>query len=501
MSYRVISFLLLLFPAVACAATWYVRPASGEYGAEDGTSYATAFDGYFDVVWGGAGVVAGDTLIMCGEFNDNTLFNVGASGSAGNVITVDGDCSSQGDRAAAKLIAGTGGAVAASNANQTYVTFKNLEMVGGSAITQRVLNISAASSTSATEINNVLENITVHDTMGEGAAARNVDYQCLRVDGSKVTASNITLYNCEGDGVYAEGNDHTWDNISIANVDLATTPYGDCIQYGGGTSSVEYAHNRVRITGLDCDRTNKATKHGVIFGCDSGAGTSGGLILEDSILRGGAYNIAVNYCDEVTIRRNYIVPNTTSSPKGIGTFSASSGETINVEANIFDMQNVAANAYGIFIDTSNGFTLNAQNNVFFGNGDETGTRGIYVYLPAAGTGNVRNNVFHGMAIAGLQSGAGVTWTATHNAFHVNGATCMGVTCTSSVTTAPQFIGGTSPSTAASFQLLRSSPLIGAGSPLGAKYDYNGIRFSNPPSIGAYSDSAFGFRSTYSFRNE
>ena len=59
-------FILLFFATTLSATDWYVRPAGGEYGAEDGTAYADAWDGILNVVWGGAGVVAGDTLYVCG---------------------------------------------------------------------------------------------------------------------------------------------------------------------------------------------------------------------------------------------------------------------------------------------------------------------------------------------------------------------------------------------------------------------------------------------------
>lgn len=479
-------FALLLLSFEAGAATWYVRPASAEYGAEDGTSYATAFDGYADIVWGGAGVVAGDTLVMCGTFNDNAAFNVGASGSAGSVITIDGDCSSQGDLPRAKLVAGTGGAVAASNGLNTYVTFKNLEAVGGSAITQRVFNVGATAAASATAINVTLDNIIVHDTMGEGGTVRNVDYQCMRVDGSNVTATNITLYNCEGDGVYAEGNDHSWDGVDIATVDLSATPYGDCIQYGGGAASTEYAHNRVTITDLTCDHTNKATKHGVIFGCDTGAGTSTGLILQDSRIYGGAYNVGVHSCDGVTIRRNYFVPtNLASAGRGIGTFNGSSGETLNIQSNIFNMQDVAANSAAIFIDTGSGFTLNAHNNVMYGNGDESNSFGVYVYLPSSGTVSISNNVIAGMTGRPISVGASATGTASYNALFNNALACQTITCSNSITTDPAFLGGSSPTTADGFKLKSNSPLCGAGTPTDAKYDYGGYRFGIPPNIGAF----------------
>lgn len=57
---------LILLSADAVATDWFVRPAGGNYGSEDGTSYANAWDGLTNVVWGGGGVVAGDNLYVCG---------------------------------------------------------------------------------------------------------------------------------------------------------------------------------------------------------------------------------------------------------------------------------------------------------------------------------------------------------------------------------------------------------------------------------------------------
>lgn len=59
--------MLVLCLASCCFGTdWYVRPDGGDYGGEDGTTYADAWDGLLEVVWGGEGVVAGDTLYVCG---------------------------------------------------------------------------------------------------------------------------------------------------------------------------------------------------------------------------------------------------------------------------------------------------------------------------------------------------------------------------------------------------------------------------------------------------
>jgi hypothetical protein len=48
------------------AADWYVRPADGVYGLENGTSYENAWNGLLNVVWGSGGVQPGDTLWICG---------------------------------------------------------------------------------------------------------------------------------------------------------------------------------------------------------------------------------------------------------------------------------------------------------------------------------------------------------------------------------------------------------------------------------------------------
>ena len=57
--------LFLLIPGVL-ARDWYVRPAGGSYGSENGTSYANAWDGLLNVRWGTGGVQPGDTLWVCG---------------------------------------------------------------------------------------------------------------------------------------------------------------------------------------------------------------------------------------------------------------------------------------------------------------------------------------------------------------------------------------------------------------------------------------------------
>jgi len=59
-------FFFIIFLSPVFGANWYVRPAGGNYGLENGTSYANAWDGLEKVVWGAGGVQPGDTLYVCG---------------------------------------------------------------------------------------------------------------------------------------------------------------------------------------------------------------------------------------------------------------------------------------------------------------------------------------------------------------------------------------------------------------------------------------------------
>jgi len=61
-----LSLVWLILSADAAATDWFVRPAGGNYGNEDGSSYQDAWDGLLNVVWGPGGVEAGDTLYVCG---------------------------------------------------------------------------------------------------------------------------------------------------------------------------------------------------------------------------------------------------------------------------------------------------------------------------------------------------------------------------------------------------------------------------------------------------
>jgi hypothetical protein len=65
-------------------AEYYVRPAGGSYGNEDGTDYDNAWDGFSNIDWGV--ITPGSILFIVGTHREQ--MNVGASGTSGYPITI-----------------------------------------------------------------------------------------------------------------------------------------------------------------------------------------------------------------------------------------------------------------------------------------------------------------------------------------------------------------------------------------------------------------------------
>ena len=91
---RLFSFVMFLsiiiLPMLGSAETFYVRPSGGDYGSQDGSCYANAWNGFKSVIWGNEGVKGGDTLFVCGKHSIEYLY-IRSGGTPGNLITLRGD--------------------------------------------------------------------------------------------------------------------------------------------------------------------------------------------------------------------------------------------------------------------------------------------------------------------------------------------------------------------------------------------------------------------------
>lgn len=106
--------------------TWYVRPDTTHNATRNGTSYSTSWGGWSEIVWGGAGVAAGDTLYVCGAHNYAAQISIGAHGAiVNNRVTIRGDYAT----APGSIVFSSGSAFLLANRN--YTTIKNLSTSAG----------------------------------------------------------------------------------------------------------------------------------------------------------------------------------------------------------------------------------------------------------------------------------------------------------------------------------------------------------------------------------
>src|SRR3990167_9697545 len=206
---RIFALLLLALCAPAWATVWYVRPVEAEYGAEDGTSYAAAFDGFADV--NTAGLVSGDTVIICGTFDAdsidsaNLMMSVAASG-----ITWDGDCSGSGDLADA-VIDGTGvnRGFDSGGSGSTGITIQHMAL---SNFAQAAV---MSQGTDTTDRDWIINDVTI--TLSGANPGGSIDNR-----GGGLTIQNSTITYCTDDCIYTEGVDLVLKDSTISYPSQAT---------------------------------------------------------------------------------------------------------------------------------------------------------------------------------------------------------------------------------------------------------------------------------------
>ena len=106
-------------------STWYVRPNTSHGSTRNGTSYATAWGGWSEIVWGSGGVVGGDTLYVCGAHSYTANIAPGNhGGTSGSRCVIRGDGVDE-----AGSIAFVGAYYV--NLVRSYTTIRNLAFTGG----------------------------------------------------------------------------------------------------------------------------------------------------------------------------------------------------------------------------------------------------------------------------------------------------------------------------------------------------------------------------------
>lgn len=188
--------------------TWHVRPDASHGGTNDGTSYDDAWQGWSEIVWGGAGVVGGDTLIVYGAHLYSAAINVGAHGGS----SVETICTIQGDD----------GASISFTANGAFLQ--------NTRAWTRITNLTINASTTGASNNNC---IFVTDS------ATNCKYDNNTLTGGG-TAACFSLYG-------ADGQDHTDIEISDNTITNGGGTTGGAIQWFNSASGALSTVTRLSI--------------------------------------------------------------------------------------------------------------------------------------------------------------------------------------------------------------------------------------------------------------
>lgn len=460
------------FNAKLAGTIFYVRPAADCANNGDGTAYSCAASGgaagawrtMANVVWGVSGVNTGDTLRPCSseaspfavadyDGGGLAMLSVDQSGA-----TVDGDCSAAGGSTLATF---TGddlrdyGLYCHDNTTCPNQTWRNISVSHFELRGFYVRN--GATATNALAFTG--DNLSCADILG-GANAH-----CFTSYGTGASWSNLNGVRTSDDTQYFEGDDFSLQTAEfIYPAYLSATNLGDCLQ--GQTQT-----DNARISGLRCDHRNAATKQCIII--TAGAGDDNALI-EDSVClfptTGNSTNLTKGiYSDIPNTRflRNYVQ----GAYYGIYVLGAGAS----VVGNILVGQELRG--VDAVSTVASGTHLIAHNSV------SGATTGIVLNGGASVTNDVYNNLVMN-ATTGYNKSGSSTLNQDYNAAYSNTTNSSGAG-TIDFTSDPMLIGGASPTTAEGFCLTPDSPLLAAGTYLGAwATGYAGQDLGKPPAIGA-----------------
>jgi hypothetical protein len=509
-------------------ATWYVRPNTSHSGTRNGTSYATAWGGWSEIVWGVSGVNAGDTLYICGAHAYTSQTTIGAHGatSDANRVTIRGDyaadpgsiaysgaswmdafrsytsivnlritstasgynCIYQSASAGfvldgCTLIGGDSGIVLGSGTAFTSITIRNNTMYG-----QTVAGINQSITTGSIVSAGVnITGNTVHDTSLYGIQLSIASSAWTTSSFRDYLIANNIVYNTPGPSIY----------LRTCHNDTTTNP---TIYSGGLVVSGNTIHDCGTIAGDN-------GKHGGILVMGFAAPMISNNVVRDCYVLGAGIQTAKNKQPRVIFNR------VTGIRSGTDTASFQGGFPIDGNGIFFDNLTIDGLGYGNYVadlistgDPNSGCGLafwtatgskyignivkDCNRGTFFGRVEETGNHvlnntfincnaGVWKVGTNALTGNitVKNNIFHNCP-TGFSAGSNPSITADYNCIHGATNKYIGISAgANDISVDPQLDADYRPQAAA---------LKRAGANLGGM-DYYGKAFYAAPNIGAVDD--------------
>lgn len=513
-------------------ATWYVRPDTSHSGTRNGTSYATAWGGWSEVVWGVGGVVGGDTLYVCGTHSYAAAITVGAHGgsSLATRCTISGSYTSdpgsltfttngdflQNDRAWTRV---TGLTI---NAATTGATNNNCIFHTGTAdnclYDFNVLNGSATAVAFSFygETGHHHLNVEIADNTfnGGGGANGGAIAWLVSTTSAASTLTNITVQRNTFRDVTNNNNNvigfRTEDDTDASSVMTGIViDDNDFLNTKGVVLRLYHGHATLGIGGTLYVRRNiivdAAISDQALGGAIHPRGFSSGEISHNIIrsVTGDAGGIDFQLCVGLKIHNNEIDDVYTNNIDGNGILFDAPGSNYCVawgnrigncygKAGVFNsgvgimfLEGVGNQAFGnVVSDCVHGLHIGAQdsgqscrayNNTFVNISDY----GISTTATAdLANCNVKNNIFQGDGYSVYDQTA-VAWSAeNYNVFYgfSSGA--------SNHTLGAQSITS-NPLLDASYRPMAGSPCIGAGVYIKGARHMGGLRLRSPADIGAY----------------
>jgi hypothetical protein len=505
---------------------WYVRPDTSHSVTRNGTSYATAWGSWSEIVWGGTGVVAGDTLYLCGAHTYTAQTTIGAHGatSDANRTTIRGDYAAD-----PGSITFTGAAWIDSVRN--YTSLVNLRIIGTTTAGYNCIYQSASAGFVADGC--TFSGADNGITLGSGTAFTSCSIRNCAFSGHTNAAINqsISTASVNSAGIIVSGNvihDTGFYGIqlSIATAALDTARLTDYLVSGNTVYNTPGASIYLRACKNDTTTVPGIYSAGLVisgntvYNCGTVAGASGkhggllvmgfssplvtGNTVRDTYVTGAGIQTAKNLSPTITF-------NTISGIRS-GTDAASyqGGYPIDGNGIFFDNLTIGGLAFGNHVsdlvstgDPNSGCGLaiwtatgasyignvveNCNRGVFYGRAEETGNVvqnntfidcdvGIWKVGTSALTGNitVNNNILHNCT-TGFSMGANPSITADYNNVYGHVTAYSGISAGANDKSVDPLLTSYYKPTAAS--------LLASASPLGGS-DFYGIPFKSTPNFGA-----------------